>query len=444
MISGYLKAYVLYPFFEGIEKRGIRSKLRTIKMDAGISFNQRVRARRKALTHILSSAGTGVPYYRDLFKEINFNPDNVNKDIAYLGELPYLTKEIIREQGERLIDESYKKEALHLRKTGASTGPSTLIYYSREAVDWTAAVNLFVNEWMGKKRHMKEVHLSTRFPEKFPLKDRIRERIKCMSMNRVNIVSDSFDPGSLEKIWNELKGVRPYSVQAHPSTLYALALFVKEREEPGDGTIRVFESTGEILDEKKRRTIEEVFNCKVFNRYGNAEFGVIACDSEDPDAGLRVADFMVWPETLELEGGTREIVLTGLTNDAMPLLRYRTGDLGELEVGEDAFYLKNLKGRVHDIVRIGEKGYPTHYIQDLLDRIAGIEEFQVEVRKGLPLLLRLIASDAAKRGAIRESIRGWWGDKVEIEFSDFDGLKRVGWRDKFSYLVDNTTNEGSP
>ena len=80
---------------------------------------------------------------------------------------PYLTKDIVREQGGRLLSERFVREKLHVRKTGGSTGPTTPIYYDDEALDWSAAVNLAAREWAGKSLGMKEVHLASRFPEVF-------------------------------------------------------------------------------------------------------------------------------------------------------------------------------------------------------------------------------------------------------------------------------------
>jgi len=431
LINGIFKAYVLYPFLESAQKRSIRPKLRALKKDSETLFKERLQLRKKKLSRLLESAQANVPYYRDLFRKIGFKPDNLEKDLGYLNELPYLTKDIVREQGERLINEKLSPIKLHARKTGASIGPAVVIYYDQEALDWTAAANLFVLEWTGKKRHQREVHLSSRLPEKFPLKGRIKERVKCLAMNRVNIVTDSFDADALKTIWKKLKSVSPFLIQGHPSTLYALALFVRESGERGEGVISVFESTGEVLDKKRKEVIESEFKCRVFNRYGNAEFGVVAHETENGGA-LRVIDFMVYPENYQTGEGN-EIVLTGLTNYAMPLIRYRTGDLGELKTGEDGFYFENIEGRVHELVRIGDKSYPTHYIQDLLNRIAGIEEFQVELRdRGA--VLRLVAANTVDRDAVKRRIKGWWDD-IDVEFTDFNGLRRSGWRNKFRYVV---------
>jgi phenylacetate-CoA ligase len=119
----------------------------------------------------------------------------------------------------------------------------------------------------------------------------------------------------------------------------------------------------------------------VVDRFGNAEFGIVAYERlREPEHKLLVYDAIVWPETRSHESGHQELVLTSLRNDAMPLIRYRSGDLGELLTTAEGFYIRNIVGRVHDLVRIGQVHYPTHYIQDLLDRIGGVDEFQLEER----------------------------------------------------------------
>lgn len=432
---GYLKAYILFPLLEKALSRNILSKINILKKDADLSFPDRLRLRRKRLADILKIAEAYVPYYREVFRKFNFKPENVEKDMAYLNALPYLNKDILREQGDRLINEKYKKACLHIRKTSGSTGPSVLIYYSQNALDWTAATNLFVLEWAGKKMHMKETHLSSRHPDTEYLNNRFKEWAKCLAMNRTNILTDDFDKKSLEDIWKKLKKAKPYLIQGHPSTLYALALFIKENNTMAAGIIKVFESTGEVLDKKKKEAIEEVFKCQVFNRYGSAEFGVVAHNTKTSGDKQKILDFIAWPETLNLANGLNEIVLTGLTNEAMPLIRYRTGDLGELEILEDGFYFKNIKGRVHDIVKIGDRNYPTHYIQDLLDKIGGVDDFQIESINANRLILRIVLSDVNAKGTIENKINTLWPEKIQLEFTDFKGLKRTGLRGKFTYLI---------
>ena len=99
------------------------------------------------------------------------------------------------------------------------------------------------------------------------------------------------------------------------------------RAAAGAGVFTVFEIQRRTCPKPhQRETIARVFECRVVDRYGLAEFGVVAYQMDGDSNALRVYDGFVWPETTE-EG---EIVLTGLTNRMMPLIRYRTGDLATL------------------------------------------------------------------------------------------------------------------
>jgi len=435
----YFNAWCLYPLAERYQGRRIRAKADVLRRQTRMGWSERRDWVKSRLAGQLERAGEEVPYYQDLFRQIRFEPSKIGRDLGYLQDVPYLTKQIIREQGVRLVSKRHPVAGLHIRRTGGSTGPSTQIYYSQEALDWTAAVNLISLEWAGKHRHMKELHLASRFPESFPWRDRVKEQLKCLALNRSNIFTDNFDSSGLDVAWRQLRRVRPFLIQGHPSTLYALAVYLREQGIDASGVIRVFESTGEVLDAKKRETIETVFDCRAIDRFGNAEFGVLAYERlQDMDHRLTVFDCIAWPEQLEHDAGSPELVFTGLRNDAMPLVRYRTGDLGELEITDEGFCLKNIVGRVHDVVRIGEHRYPTHYLQDLLDRIGGIDEFQIEQRAHSSLL-RLVVPDLDHRPAVSRRIEQWWGDAVELEFTDFGGLARGGWRSKFRYLVDAPT-----
>ncbi len=436
MIHRYLNAYMLYPLAEQWLGRRIRPKLRVLLRDAARDYSLRKERQREQLARILRTAGEEVPYYRELFQRIGFDPSRVAGDSGYLQDLPYLTKDIIRREGDRLISERFGKHQLHERKTGGSTGPAAKIYYSQEALDWTAAVNLMVLQWAGKKRHTKEIHLASRFPETFPLKDRIKEYIKCAALNRVNIFTSSLGEDGLEDVFRRLRRNRSYLIQCHPSTLYALALYASLRRYDATGLFQVFESTGEAIDEKKRDTIERVFGCRIVNRYGNAEFGVVAYQRHNGDLDhLPILDFVVWPESAESDGDAKELVLTGLTNHAMPLIRYRTGDLSEVVERTHGAFLSKLIGRVHDMVRIGNRVYPTHHLQDLLDRVDGIAEFQVVETSREPPVLRLVPEPDADKETVENRIFNWWGRDVRVEFVGFEGLKRQGRLGKFRHVV---------
>jgi phenylacetate-CoA ligase len=432
MLLDVLKAYVVYPACERWEGRSIRSKLGVLRQAMTESFPRRRAARLDRLAQVAAQAGATVPYYRDLFRAHDFSPARLADDARWLADLPTLTKDIVIEQGDRMLAEGARDGILHARRTGGSTGPAAMFYYSAEALDWSAAAHLLAYEWTGKCRHHSELHLSSHFPEPFPFRDRLKEWVKCVAMNRTNVATGSFSAEGLDLAWHTISRARPALLQGHPSTLYALALHLRATGRDGNGVIGRFLSTGEVLDSAKRQLIAETLGCTVYDSYGNAEIGTIAQQTEPSStAGLKVLDAMAWPETGD-DGG---LLVTSLTNSAMPLLRYVTGDLATLEEREDGLYLSQIQGRIHDRVTIAGIPYPTHYVQDLLDRIGGIDEFQVMERPGQPLLLRLVVPQVDYRPHLADRVRGWWGDAVEIAFIDIADLRRVGERHKFRYKI---------
>lgn len=432
---GYFNTYIIYPILEKTLERDVRSKYKIILDHFKLPFEERKKIIKKKLITQLEFAGECVPYYREVFKKLNFNPQKINKDIKYLKELPILTKDIIIKHGNRMLNQSLNKNSFIECKTGGSTGASMFVYYTQAAADWSSATTMVSLEWAGKKRTMKEVHLATHFPEDLTFYGKFKENMKCLAMNRRNIFTNSFEDEDMEIMWKKIKNIKPYLIQGHPSTLYALSCFLERKQYNAKNEFEVFESTGEVLDKKKRDKIKDILGCRIVNRYGNAEFGIVAYETKNSDEKLKVIDYIAYPESEKIDSDIgNEMIITGLTNDAMPLFRYRTGDLGELEEDNDGYYYYNIQGRVHDLIKIGDKIYPTHYIQDLLDRIGGIDEFQIK-QENNKIIFRIVASKNVKLEYIKQKISSWFGEKVSIEFTNFNGLIRKGWRGKFRYLV---------
>jgi len=89
--------------------------------------------------------------------------------------------------------------------------------------------------------------------------------------------------------------------------------------------------SGEMLDDAVRQQVEDAFGCPVTSLYTLAEAGVVG--SECPTGGYHVEEQVAVVEILTEDarpaqaGAEGEVVITPLANRAMPLLRYRTGDV---------------------------------------------------------------------------------------------------------------------
>lgn len=433
-LSGLFKTVCLYPVAEWKLKRKITPKLRVLRAEAGQSFARRKELALNRLVRLLAHAGETVPYYREMFAARNFRPEKVRQDIRYFTDLPYLTKDILREQGRRLISEPCAAAIVREQKTGSSTGLAATIYYDQEDLDWTAAQNILMLEWGGKRRYNREAHLSTRFTAPPPEQIHFEAR-KCFVLNRCNIYTDGFGGEAQDRLLEDLRQAKSRVVQGHPSSLFALARHLEQRGENAPGLFDIFVSTGEMITAKQRTLIENVFSVRVSNRYGACEFGVMAQERADgPEGELMVSESLVWPESRPVEADSAgELVFTNLRNKVMPLIRYRMGDLGTLVERADGWWLMNLAGRVHDSVVIDGTAYPTHYVQDILDRCGPISDFQIALKGEEAKEFRLVVSprhwDAVKAAA-RESF-----PSVPLQRIEPDELVFVGIRGKFSYLL---------
>lgn len=435
-IKGKISAHVAYPYAERKEKRFIRTKLAELKKYYAKPFVERKKILQTHLAEMVLFTSQKVPYYKDLFHKIQFNPEKLREDIRYLQDIPYLTKDIIREQGERLLSQPLNEVKHHLRKTGGSTGSACSIYYDDLGLDYTAAIVLFARGSVGKKQSMSEMHFACKFPEVPPLKDRIKENLKSFAMNRTNIFFDALDDESLADIWRQVKMARPYLLHAHPSTIYALACYVAKTEK-SRRAFHLFESSGELMDSYMRDKIIKTFQCQTVERYGLAEFGVIAYQTELTRSDLLVFDsegLMENAPSSASEGGSSEIIFTGVHNYLMPLLRYRTGDLGTVTETETGLYLSNMVGRTHDIITINGRNYATHYVQDVMGRVGNIQEFQIDLRHEKPKLL-LVLEPWANQDEVRGKISHWLKDGFDIEFVTYQQLIRVGRHAKFRHIV---------
>jgi phenylacetate-CoA ligase len=449
---GFAAALLAYPLAERFEGRDVRSKVRSLGREMARPFAERRLASWAAVVDTVRHAAVMVPYYRDLFARIGFDPEKLVADARYLHDIPYLTKDVIREQGNRLLRDDHAEARKHVSKTGGSTGPAALIVYDQEAADWSSAVTRHVRGGIGKRHFHSELHFAAKFPDEFPLRDRLRERAKCLAMNRHNIFFASFESAELETMWRDIKLIRPHLVHGHPSTMYQLALHVDAKLDR-TRAFRIFESSGELLKGHQRETISRVFQCDIVDRFGLAEVGIVAYQAGRRDPAMLVLDSMAWPEIAAAEGADNlssgengeagELVVTATKNRMMPLIRYRTGDLAMLSQTSRGFELEELVGRIHDVVEIAGRKLPTHYIQDVLDRIGGIKEFQIEIRQRRPVL-RLVPDSGAKLDDIRARIGRYWQGAADVEFISSSELRLLGRRRKFRHLVAASTAPIAP
>jgi phenylacetate-CoA ligase len=177
---------------------------------------------------------------------------------------------------------------------------------------------------------------------------------------------------------------------------YALRLADAAREQGVDmsrsairTTIHAGEPGASITETRKR--IQESFGAKTFDHVGMTEMGAYGFECEE-QSGLHINEDefiaeMIDPATeAEIEDGQKgELVLTNLGRVGMPLIRYRTGDLGVISREpcacgrRGARLVGGVLGRADDMITIrGINVFPSA-VENIVRRYPEIVEFAIEV-----------------------------------------------------------------
>jgi phenylacetate-CoA ligase len=242
-------------------------------------------------------------------------------------------------------------------------------------------------------------------------------------------------PDTLADYANELARPGYDYWQGYPS---AIGLFCRylldEGIELGDARPKaVFLSSETVLD-SQRETISEATGAPVADLYANAELTVSAVQcpegSYHVDSEFCVLEIDPQEETDEWVRG--EVISTGLVDRAMPLIRYRTGDIATLRknvrcgCGRARPLLERIDGRIEDYVvtpdgrRVGRLD---HIFKDALQ----VKEAQIIQEDPRQLRVRIVPrrgfGELERRG-LEEAIHSVLGDQIEILIESVDSIPR--------------------
>ncbi len=311
------------------------------------------------LKELINNAYENVPYYRRIFDERGLKSKNI-QNLSDLQKLPFLTKELVRENLSNLIAKNYSPEKLLYQTTGGSTG-APLIFYHEKGVGRSKEVAFFESLWSRVGyRWWKDRIVSLRGEMIKSKKDNKFWEYEPIRNNLVLSVYHMTEENLLHYI-EKIRKFRPKFFYAYPSAITILAKFMKKNNfEPFD-SLEAILCGSEHLFPYQRELLYDAFGCKILNWYGMGEKVVLAGSCE------KSGYYHIFPEygITELIGGNGkpvsqedeigEIVGTVFDNDIMPFIRYRTGDLGvhtnkKCNCGRNYPLLKSIEGRTQEFI----------------------------------------------------------------------------------------------
>lgn len=315
------------------------------------------------LKDIVSYAYHNVPFYNERWSELGIVPEAV-QGAGDLSKLPLLTKKEVREAGSRLIAKDPDLGRLSHGHTSGTTGTPLSLYYDR-----TMCVVNAVADW-----RQKEWGEMTRKDWCGVLLGRIivpadQNEAPFWRVNRVHrqVWYSAFhmSRGNLPWYINDIRDRKLRFMEAYPSTLFILG---KHLIQAGQRLpMQAVFTSSETLHHTQRETIEEAFQCSVYDFYGQAERVIFAGQCEFHEGKHLFAEYGV-TEIVNDEGEpvptgeTGWLTGTTLWNRGMPLIRYRTTDLSSrlnanCQCGRSLGRIADVTTKAEDIVVTPEGRY---------------------------------------------------------------------------------------
>jgi phenylacetate-CoA ligase len=395
------------------------------------------------LRALLTRASGGVPYYRDLLGQLGIAPAQL-KSMADLARLPFLTKDLIRANADRL--KSDRAGTLKRYNTGGSSGEPLVFYIGPDRVAHDVAAKWRATRWWGVDIGDPEI-VVWGSPIELGAQDRVRAFRDRLLRTKL-LSAFEMSPAKLDGFVAEIRAMRPKMLFGYPSALAHIARHARARGVHMDDLgIRVAFVTAERLYDDQKALIASTFGCRVANGYGGRDAGFIA--HECPEGGMHISAEDVLVEIVDAAGTSLppgesgEIVVTHLATGDFPFIRYRTGDVGILDAarcpcGRGLPLLREIQGRTTDFV-VAADGTVMHglalvYVVRDLPGIGAFKIVQESPARTRVLVVPASGYSPGVEDEIRKGFRARLGQDVEVIVERVDEVRpeRSG---KFRYVV---------
>ncbi len=399
---------------------------------------------RKILVHSYESSA----YYRGAWKALGFCPSSTLKSDD-LQQLPFLTKDIIRDQKSLLVSERFQSNELDLSYTGGTTGTQTSLYldhacavsrvgrqwgilelcgyrpWTRRALVWGVHTDLSPN---GERRSFK--HWFRRYASS--------QEVLCCTVMTEQMMMDYH---------GRLLRFRPDVLYGYPSAIAQFGAFIQKQDLEPIRVKRII-TTAERLNDVQRDSFHQVYGGEVYNLYCTREYGCIGFECEKHE-GFHIDAESVFVEIIRNgrrvdPGESGEITITDLLNYGMPFIRSRTGDMGSLspqpcECGSPLPVLKGLDGRCTDFIyRPDGSIVPGLMLTDLFKDIPSIRFAQFVQESVMELDVYSIVtgefSDGIEKEAIRE-VRELVGYEIAVHIRRVPEIARNPRSGKYQEVI---------
>ncbi len=376
-----------------------------------------------------------VPFYAALFKKEGITPDSITT-LDDLRRLPFTTKSDMRDNYPLGLCAVPRAELARIHGSSGTTGMPTFVGYTKNDLDmWAGLCARFLVAGGLRPEHTVQVSFGYGlFTGGFGLH---------YGIERVGAAIIPAASGNTSRQIMLMRDLRPEVLICTPS--YALNIAEVCRSmgfDPGELSLKFAHFGGEMWTEDMRAQIERELDILAFNNYGLSEIigpGVSGECAARSGMHLQEDHFLVEcldPDTLEPveDYSYGELVITALTREALPMIRYRTRDIAALDpcpcaCGRTGRKMGRVVGRTDDMLIIrGVNVFPSqieeallavegaapHYLIEV-DRPHNLDEVTVKVEVRPEFFSDKMSEMQALRDRIDRKIQAYTGIHVTVE-----------------------------
>ena len=444
----YFVSRVLFPLHERLKGHSTGAVLRSLEQSQWLPTEGLGQLQLQRLQDFLVRIGNDVPYYRELFESLGFEPADLEA-VTDIQRLPLTGKADIRANMNRLKADN--AGPLEKFSTGGSTGEPLIFYRSKERVSHDVAAKWRVTRWWDVDIGDPEIVV---WGSPIELGSQDRVRLLRDKLLRTKLLSAfEMSTANLLQFTQQIRQFKPRMLFGYPSSLALMAEYVTNNGYKVDDLgIKVVFVTSERLYDYQREAIEAAFGAPVANGYGGRDAGFIA--HQCPEGGMHITAEDILVEIVSEAGDVLprgekgEIVVTHMSTGEFPFVRYRTGDVGRLSdescpCGRSLPLLAEIEGRSTDFVRAADgtvlHGLALIYV---LREISQIEEFKIVQETLSNITVQLVTTTGDTdllESTVIEQIRRRLGDALVVKFDYVSKIEREA-SGKFRYVISQITN----
>ena len=357
---------------------------------------------KKQLLH----AYKNIPYYKIVFDNAGINPIYF-KSMSELSNYPIITKDIIRLNSSRLLNQKALFRNRFKSHTSGSTGQPTWTYYN-------------LTSWIRKKYIIKaraRMECGVKPFEKIVVFDSTSldtyesESIFFRTFKSRYKVFSIFE--HYEKTIRKLIAFSPSALYGSPSHFFQLAQYINANNLRLTSVKKIFTSS-EYLQDNVREHIKKIFNAEIYDIYGSTEFKEVAWECEKHE-GYHINEDEVIVEVLKdgipiSPGRVGNVVITDLRNSLMPLIRFKLHDKGILikekcSCGRTFSLMKPYAGRLSEYIILPNNEILSPYLfTTSIEKIDGLLQYQI-VQIDKETLLVNIVTDSKDLNMITNKVK---------------------------------------